>query len=495
MKKIKFLLPLLALFILSCDNYLDVNNNNPNNAAPSQVAPNLTLANAQVSSYREVARNMNRLGNFFMNNWGMNVNSFAVTSPAEYSLIMDNSFYSSIWDNTMLNTANFTAIINHPDANYENHKAIAKILKSFYFQYLVDLYGDVPYTQAHMGTANFSPKYDDDKAVYAALYAQINEAIAMINSTTTATKVVGAEDVVYGGNMGQWLRFANTLKLRMLLRQSELTDAATTTMLATEFALIDGASFINTDAVINPGYDNTSNARQNPFYNQMYELNGTTTKSAFNFFRASKYMGDLLNTTSDPRRGSLFSLSSGNVAGVAQGDSSQQSGGTAPLVISSLGTGIVKNSNQNGYMITAAESYFLQAEAVHRGFITGNAQALFDMGIAASMTQLGVAAGAYITNINAIVGKGYGVGTSADKMAAIMYQKNIALQGSVNAMESFIEHTRTGLIDTIPLAIAGVAKPNKPRRLLYPNSEYVGNSANVPAQGDVYTTGAFWFAY
>ena len=59
----------------------------------------------------------------------------------------------------------------------------------------------------------------------------------MINASTTATKVVGAEDVVYGGNMGEWLRFANTLKLRMLLRQSKLTDAATTSILATEFAI------------------------------------------------------------------------------------------------------------------------------------------------------------------------------------------------------------------------------------------------------------------
>ena len=383
-----------------------------------------------------------------------------------------------------------------PDANFENHKAIAKILKSYYFQYMVDLYGDIPYSQAHMGTSNLTPTYDDGKAVYAALYAQINEAIAMINASTTATKVVGAEDVVYGGNMGEWLRFANTLKLRMLLRQSELTDAATTSMLATEFALLDGAAFLTADATINPGYDNSDAARQNPFYNQMYELDETTQKSTFNFLRASKYMGDLLNGSSDPRRGALFALVSSNVAGVLQGDSSQQSGGTAPLVISSLGTGIVNASSQNGYMITAAESYFLQAEAYHRGFITmgPDAQTLFDMGIAASMAQLGVSDGGYTGFINGIVGKGYGVGTAADQMEAIMYQKNIALQGSVNAMESFIEHTRTGLIDNIPLA-TGAAKANKPRRLLYPNSEYVGNSVNVPAQGDVYTTGSFWFAY
>lgn len=496
MKKIKYLIPAVAFLLFSCDDYLDVNTS-PNNPQLEQITPDLALANAQTGPYRTMSRTLNRLGNFFMNNWGMNVNSFAVTSPQEYSLALDNSFYSGIWDGLFGSTVNLTNIINDKAANYENHKAIAKILKAYYFQYLVDIYGDIPYSEAHKAALGTSPKYDDDKAIYRDLVVQLDQAVAMMN--TAGAKAVGAEDVIFKGNMANWEKFANTLKLRILLRQSQLTDAATVTYLNDQFATLVGKSFLDVDATINPGYSNGAATQQNPFYNNMYEVDGTTDKQEFRFVRASKYMGDKLNSSpTDPRRGRIFGLVSGTVQGVTQGDVAVVNNGTAPASISPLGPGIVVSSAQNGFMITLAESKFLQAEAAHKGYLftVADAQTFFDQGITASMTQLGATVGTYVTDVNLIVGKGYGAigATSAQKIEAIMYQKNIALQGGINGMEAFIEYTRTGLIDAVPLAITGVTKPNKPRRLLYPTSELVGNSANVPAQtvNDVFTTGPFW---
>lgn len=497
MKKLKYVLPIVAsLLLFSCDDYLDVNTS-PNNPQLSQLTPDLTLANAQTGPYRTLTRTMNRLGNFFMNNWGMNVNSFAATSPQEFSLALDNAFYSGIWDGLYTSTANLSNIINHEAPNYENHKAIAKILKAYYFQYLVDIYGDVPYFGAHQGASNTSPKYDDDQVIYRDLVVQIEDAINMIN--TPGAKAVGNEDVVMHGNMDQWKKFAYTLKLRILLRQANLaqTDAATQTYLNDEFAELAGVTFLDANATINPGYSNGSVSQQNPFYSLMYQVDGTTENNEFRFVRASKYMGDKLNSSPvDPRRGRIFGLVGGTVQGVLQGDLAVVNGGTAPASISPLGTGIVTSSSQNGYMMLLSESLLLQAEAVHRGYLTGNAQTLFDQAINASMAQLGATAGTYVADVNLIVGKGYGAigATSAQQIEAIMYQKNIALQGGINAMESFIEYTRTGLIDAIPLAINGVTKANKPRRLLYPTSELVGNTANVPAQtvNSVFTTGPFW---
>lgn len=497
MKKIKYLIPAVAFLLFSCDDYLDVNKS-PNNPQLEQITPDLALANAETGPYRTMSRTLNRLGNFFMNNWGMNVNSFAVTAPQEYSLALDNSFYSGIWDGLFVSTANLTNIIEHPAANYENHKAIAKVLKAYYFQYLVDIYGDIPYSEAHKGALNTSPKYDNDKAIYRDLVVQIDQAIAMMN--TAGAKAVGNEDVIFKGNMSNWEKFANTLKLRILLRQSELTDSETVTYLNDQFATLAGKAFLDVDAAINPGYSNGAPTQQNPFYNLMYEVDGTTDKNEFRFVRASKYMGDKLNSSpTDPRRGRLFALVGGTVQGVTQGDLAVVNGGTAPASISALGPGIVASSAQNGFMMTLAESKFLQAEAAHKGYLftAADAQTFFNQGISASMTQLGATVGTYVTDVNLIVGKGYGAigATSAQQLEAIMYQKNIALQGGINAMEAFIEYTRTGLIDNIPLSISGVTKANKPRRLLYPTSELVGNSANVPAQtvNDVFTTGPFWY--
>ena len=497
MKKIKILALFAFLGIVSCDNYLDVNDS-PNNPKASDVTPDLALAAAQTSSYANVTTSKNFLGNLFMNNWGFDVNSFAVTNPTEFSYSLDNNFRQDIFTTPMRNTANFTNIINTPFPNYENHIAIAKICKAYYFQTLVDMYGSVPYSQAHQGVAEITPAYDDDKAIYRDLYEQLDQAIVLIDNSPAA-KAVGSEDAVFGGNMSFWKEFANSLKLRLLMRQADLadagTDAETTSYVASKFADLAGASFLSVDATLNPGYSDTRSDTRNPYWNIMYGADNTTVSGFFRQYKASKRNADNLNSTSDPRRSRLFTLVGGQVVGVLQGDNSVVNGGTAPAVLSSLGPGVLIGASQDAYMMSLAESLLLQCEAVHRGYLTGNAQQLFDDAITSSCVQLGTTAGGYIGSINGTPGKGYGVGTYAQKIEAIMYQKNIVLQGNNNALEAFIEYTRSGLIDSVPGSILPATQANRPRRLLYPTAEYTSNSANVPAQGNVFTTGPFCYAY
>jgi len=91
-----------------------------------------------------------------------------------------------------------------------------------------------------------------------------------------------------------------------------------------------------------------------------------------------------------------------------------------------------------------------------------------------------------------VPGFGYAASTTLDdKIKAIMIQKWVALNGN-NAIESWIEYTRTGYPRT-PLAIT-TQYPSKPNRIMYPNTELIGNSANVPTQtlSDVFSTSIFW---
>ena len=494
MKKIKLILPLIAFALFSCDNYLDVNDS-PNNPSSGQLNPSLTLAGVQNNSYRVLVQRMNELGNVFMNNWGANVNSFTGGYAEEFGITMSNNFYEDVWNSLYRNTYEFSNIINHPSADYNNHKAIAKIMKSFYFQYLVDIYGDIPYTEAHQGVNNVSPSYDDDQAIYRDLIVQLDSAIDMINNAPSNTIAVGSEDVMLGGDMNAWIKFANTVKLRILLREATKaeTDAATATYLNDQFAALD-QNFVDENVTINPGYSNASDAQQNPWMNLMVNLDedNITYRTAYNFRRASNYIaGRLNNNPVDPRRGRLFTLIGGSVVGVLQGDSSQPTG-TAPLDLSKLGPGLVVNSAQDGYVMLLAESLLLQAEAVERGFIPGDAQSLFDAAIVASMNQLGATPGSYVSDVNLVDGKGYAA--SVNKIQAIMYQKSIALNG-INGLEVWIEYTRTGLINNIPMPLNSSSPTNqKPLRLMYPTSELASNSANVPAQSvnDVFTTGVFW---
>lgn len=500
MKKIKILLPLIALTLFSCDNYLDINES-PNDPNATLVTPNLSISAAQTGSYSVLVRRMNELGNVFMNNWGANVNSFTGGYAEEFGITMSNNFYEDVWNSLYRNTYEYTNIINHPSTNYDHHKAIAKIMKSFYFQYLVDLYGDVPYFEAHQGSANVNPAYDDDQAIYRDLIVQIDSALDMIDNAPATTVAVGSEDVMLGGDMDAWKKFANTLKLRILLRQSTkgatngatTTDAATLTYLNDEFADLDN-NFVDRNITINPGYSNAKDAQQNPWMNLMVNLSETTVtyRTAYNFRRASSFIaGQLNNNPLDPRRGRLFGLVSGSVVGVTQGDASQPTG-TAPLSLSPLGPGLVINSAQNGYVMLLAESLLLQAEAVERGFITGDAQTLFNAAITASMSHLGATVGTYVADVNAINGKGYTASTN--KYEAIMYQKSIALNGT-NGVEAWIEYTRTGFINNIPMPLGSTSPTGKkPLRLMYPTSELASNSANVPAQSvaDVFNVGPFW---
>jgi len=504
-KAYKYLLTVAtATLLFSCSDYLDINDPK-NDPTADQVTPDLILAGAETRTYSTQAVTMNQLGNVFMNNWSANVNAFTGGFNEEYQLIITSTFYNNIWDNLYIRAANFQAIIDSRFEDYENHKAIAKVMKSFYMQYIVDLYGDAPYSEAFQGGDNLTPAYDDDMAIYRQLIVEIDEAIELIDNNTASTIPVGSEDVIYGGNMDSWKKFANTLKLRILLRESTKaeTDGATATYLNEQFAALE-QNFVTTNVTINPGYANDS-GRQNPFYGTYgFNVDGTQTTSN-RFVRASKYAVEYLNGTlvpgiTDPRLNAIYLPVSGTVIGVEQGIDSNDP--AIPANISALGTGLIFDDTQDGYIMTAAESLFMQSEAAFRGYISGNGKALFQEGIRKSFRIFTNPATNepfftsdqienYIANSNGVNEVGWD--GSANKIEAIMTQKWIATNG-INAIESWIEYTRTGFPE-IPLAI-NAQRPNKPNRLLYPSSESIANAANVPPQesATAFDTYIFWDA-
>ncbi|HEX8268276.1 MAG TPA: SusD/RagB family nutrient-binding outer membrane lipoprotein [Flavobacterium sp.] len=505
MKKYKFYVlsvVVAALGLSSCEDYLDINTN-PNDPSADIVSPELSLGGAMNQSYMSFVGSSsigrtdpNTLGNVFMNSWAPNVVTFGGGFTEVFNLDIDNTFYSRIWENLYLTTLGFSDIQKWPSEDYDNHKAIAKIMKTFYFQYLVDLYGDIPYSEAHDVT-NPTPVYDDDQAIYRDLVMQLEQAVALIEGADASDRVVSNEDIMLNGDMDQWVRFANTLKLRLLIRESEVAASQPYIQAEMNEFVASGAEFLTEDVTINPGYSNSSTARQNPFYSAYgFLIDETTTATGNQATAASEHAIDFLTgqlpqtqDVYDPRITRLFEpVAGGNFVGVPQGIED------LPGVdeVSPLGPGLIINSAQDGYIFTASESFLLQAEAISRGYMAGNATALFDMAIESSFARLGntaAQASAYIAEINA--GSRLDYDTNPNKIEAIMLQKYVALMG-INGIESWIEYTRTGYPET-PLATTAT-RPARPRRLLYPASEYTANGVNVPAQtvSDVFTTGPFW---
>ncbi|MDZ7636016.1 MAG: SusD/RagB family nutrient-binding outer membrane lipoprotein [Bacteroidales bacterium] len=187
-----------------CEDYLDVNTD-PNN--PTAVTPDLATASYgqyYTALYQTTDRGLSHLGNMMMVNWSQS-DGFAWYAD-EFKYNVTSSFYQGVFNNTFANTLKqYQILFNLTDPMYDNYKAIAKIMKSYHFQLLVDCYGDIPYSEALGRSLEATPKYDDAQEIYDDLIVQLTEAIAIIKAAPALAKVPGSDDAIFGGNMTNWI--------------------------------------------------------------------------------------------------------------------------------------------------------------------------------------------------------------------------------------------------------------------------------------------------
>lgn len=517
------LLSLMGVTLASCS--LD-DNINPNKAAGEGVSPELRLSGAMTTSYSTLAGSMNGLGNAWTNAWSGNFAQFGNPFTTEADLNITTTYRQSIFNDTYKAVTRFQRIIDFDHATYPNYVAIAEIQKAFYMQYMVDLYGDVPYSEAFQEVDNITPKYDKGVDVYKGLVGELLDAKKLISTygENPAYLVTNTSDPVFEGDMGQWEKFANTVLLKYAVRLSNTTDSEGIALKNEIISALAGADYITENVTINPGYNNGSAAGQNPLYYNFGRgtYDGQINTQGYQLMTASDHavrtlQGDAAITSgvSDSRIEFLFTPAkqyNGTAAGGAAGYYGYPQGMGNEAYKASLGFGPddLKPTNGNfsflggsfyafpdgayedGYLMMLAESEFLQAEAALRGYAGfGDAQAHFQAGIQASFEFDGQADAAadYITAIAGKPKAGW-TGSNEDKIAAIQYQRWVALM-NYNGIESYINYLRTGYPET-PLATTAT-QSNKPYRLLYPANEYATNSANVPqvSQAQCFTKNEF----
>ncbi|MFC4817712.1 SusD/RagB family nutrient-binding outer membrane lipoprotein [Flavobacterium sp. GCM10023249] len=500
MKKI-LLTALTAFTLFSCEDYLSVNEDQSNRPDFNLIAPNQMLAGALVGYGNHQNVTLNDFGNRMSYFWGLNT-GFTSTDPA-YDYNFDSSSYNGLFNNSYLVADNFQDIIDKQSTypNFEYHVGIAKIFKVMCMDYVTALYGDVPYSQALNDNISY-PAYDDDKAIIPALFAELDEARALLNTTNPNVHVLGDEDVVFHGDMNQWNRFLNTVELKLALRLSNTTDAALVTLRNTRFAGLNAnPNFINADVAYNPGF-NIAVGQRNPVFAQwgLDAALGAWT-SPNRAMAAGDFAARLVNGTMndanittgivDPRRGRMFTLSP--VVGNVQGNfPTSEISRFGSFYFGRTGSSVDDANNnasiRDAYIMQVAEARFLEAEAIQRGFLTsGTAQAKFYEGINASFAfysrswgSLALAAlnpATYIANTEA--NNGLGWTGSTDKISAIMTQKYLAL-GNWHGIELYLDHLRTGF-PVLPLPVSVIGRTHRPYRLVYPSREYSTNSSNVPS--------------
>ena len=464
---------------------------NPNQ--PSVSPPALTLAGALVISAAIVNTAYSQDG-VWVGYW-TNSGNF-VPNAALDQFQITNTDYTGVWTALYQNLTNYNnlQVTAAADPTLANFQAIAMIMKVYDFQQLVDQFGDVPYSQAFNPSKYLNPAYDPQQSIYNDLVKQLDAAIALAGKSGAANP--GSADIVFAGNMTNWQKFANTLKLRLAIRQSTKNKSNNA---STDLASTAGIGYLDDtqDAEANPGYTNQlSNgvSQQSPFW-RSYGTDVTGNQTFPNtYYRGNNFFINTLNTFNDPRINQVYAANStGAIVGNTFGDNS-----TAVLsntFTSSIGPGLLKSPAQNAVLMSSAEALFLQAEGALDGYITtGTAQDYYQRGITASFEAMGLTAAQATTYYGQNMAN-VGWTASSNQEEAIIYQKWIALDGYSN-LEGYLEFERTGYpvlpspLSADPSALSAIA----PVRQYYPLSELTSNSGSVGKEGtiNIFTTKIFW---
>ncbi|MEO6819012.1 MAG: SusD/RagB family nutrient-binding outer membrane lipoprotein [Ginsengibacter sp.] len=476
----------------SCKKSLLDINQNPNSASYS--TPQLTMPVALENAARRANTSYTNLG-FWI---GYYATSSGFSKPVEtYTYDITSTYLAGVWDNLYNNLEDFNYVEQQAVLQkFPVYEAIAKVMKAYDFHQLVDLWGKVPYSDALRGdSGKFSPKFDEGQTIYEDLVKQIDAAVVIFNNPSTGNSISSATDasrillygdlITTGGNpafLRQWVKFSNTLKLKLLVQQSAVAGRDAYIKQNLTGLTSDDFLGLGEDALINPGYT-TATAQLNPWYGLFYK-SYLSSGDNYNSTVASDYAATSYNSNNDARISYFYTKSGDTYQGSIFGDPAGNSK-AAKIGAPSL------DPTGPAWLMVAAESLFLQAEAVQRGYLAGDAQSLYETAIKASFMYTGQTDSSYEAYM-AQASPDIQWNLATDKIKLIITQKWFAMNG-IDILAAYNDFRRTGFPD-VPLSTDLNSKGKIPVRLFYPQRETLLNTDNVLAAGtvDVFNTKVFW---
>lgn len=350
-----------------------------------------------------------------------------------------------------------------------------------------DCYGPIPYSKVN--GSDYMTSYDSMEELFNNMFNDLDHAIATISSALASgadVSTLADFDEVYSGNFTKWLKYANSLKLRMAIR---ICNAAPElARQKAEEAVSAGVMTEDSDAAWS-----SQNDGMNPFYRAAFTWNGGE-------FRASANITSYMTGYEDPRLSDYFLESESNgIVGVRNGIYQSAASFASYQTLSK------NNIDQNDKLLimSAAEPYFLRAEGALRGWnMGGTAKELYEKGVAVSMKEHGASIGDYLSSnktqadyidpvnskynfaaVSTITPAYDESATFEQNLERIMVQKWIASYPS--GWETWADIRRTGYPVFFPVAdnlSNGVVSSTRGmRRLHYPQSEYNNNMDNLNA--------------
>lgn len=475
----KFIISLLSIWALgACTGDFEEMNFDPNN--PSKTATPYLLTNAQkgIADQLYSAAFSAWQGMQYAQYWASN--QYTNESRYQERPEVNNAAWNALYAGPLTDLQEIIYLNTQFPSEYgiygdnSNQIAIAKILRVYTFQVITDCWGDIPYSQA-LDPVNFRlPVFDTQEDVYAGLLTEIDEAIELIDTDASG---INAGDIIYGGDMDKWLKFANSIKLKLGIRIADV-DAATAGP-AIQEAVASGVFTSNSDNAVFQYL--AAQPNNNPLNNNRI---GRVD------FAVSKSFVDALVTLNDPRLSKMADEvvnSPGTYVGIANGlteaaagaipidDISQPSGANAMAQDMIPPDGTILAPTFPGILIDYAQVEFILAEAAARniGGVTG-AAGHYNAAVTASMNFWGVT-GSGVTNY--LAANPYNAGNFRQSIGV---QKWIALYGQ--GTEGWIEFRRldfTGVLTPVVSPLVVLATPaGVPVRTAYPTNESTLNGAN-----------------
>lgn len=466
----------------ACDNFLDVNQS-PNDVLVAPETNVLVAAESHLGFL--MGSDIHRYSSLFVQQFsGQGGSGVQAAEYDRYNVTatdMNNVWRFNIYGSAL---ADMQTLITQTQTTSPHYAGISKIMQAFLYSITVDSWGDIPISNALQFAGNIQPTYDSSEEAYTQIFALIDSGLADLDKQSTFSP--SADDLIYGGSLPKWRRFANTLKLRLYLHY--LPKAQQT--VDPNFAALISRGMTSNEDNFQLAFAAAAN-NENP----IHQFEGRRPNQ---FFPSSTLVG-LMNTNLDPRRPFYFTESpaagqytgAGNGTGVVGVPATNFSRMHVYLRGAATTTTAANGNVTTTYtgaapirMLTFAEHNLILAEYYQRTGNVAAARTSLEAGVRASLTLAGVAEAAANTYVTALLART----TSDNLLQTIIEEKFVANYGV--AVEPWTDWRRTGFPVLTPAANAAV--PAIPRILPYSDLERVANPANTPARADLTTPAVFW---
>lgn len=411
---------ILALSAASCDSYLDINQD-PNAPAAENLTADLLFPAAEMAFANSYSDYLRITGGYFAQHYAQ---TFGTSNYLDYSKFMmsatlSSSMYSNLCMRTLYNMGQASEIAA---ADGDNGTVLAAtVIRAAVYQIFVDAYGEIPYSEA-MHPDNITPKYDEGKDIYAGILKELDEALA----NASPSDLVATNFLFPGERADKWIQLANALKLRILMRESDVADVKSQLD-----ALVSENNFPAEDVAWTGCWSNSS-GQANPFYQEEFATYfGSTQQNVILNLALCNTMTD----ADDPRLAVFFNPNgSGNYTGGVSGSNFS----TTNSYKSDYWCRPNMAYNSPVYFITRSEVEFFLAEYEARYGSDANAKAHYEAAIEASLESAGLSDASTILNAYPWNGSDY--------KRLIGVQKWVALSGT-NNFEAWCEMRRIGYPD------------------------------------------------